>query len=113
MGNLTLEITNNDLGISTIGANDITVSSPFRDDSNPSFRCYVTSDGGFYDWGTGKSYTPVSLIMELYDIPYRDAVSYINVNYGININNKMVDEDNKLSDKIKIILNLRKSASKK
>jgi len=102
--NITTMIAEGELGVTSTGAYDITVSSPFRNDSNPSFRCYLSKDGGFYDWGSGQSYTPVSLVMALKGMSYNEAIDYIRVYYGVDLStHDRESSDAGISSKLKIL----------
>jgi DNA primase len=93
--NLTLELLNQELGYNFSGGADTTVSSPFRRDSNPSFRCYITEDQGYYDFGSGKSYSPIGFIMELKQMNFGEAKDYLLNQYGVQFvdNNESVNRD--------------------
>jgi len=110
--NLMIEVINDELGHGFSGVGDVTVSSPFRRDSNPSLRVYAPKGeegdlGSCYDWGAGESYTPVGFIMELMSLSFRDALDYIRVNYNIELSDhKHQGKDNGLSDKLIIIRRL-------
>lgn len=107
--NLMIDIINDELGYGYSGAVDVTVSSPFRNDSNPSLRVYAPKGeegdlGSCYDWGAGESYTPVGFIMELMSLSFRDALDYIRVNYNVELSNhKYQGKDNDLAQKLIIL----------
>ena len=78
-----------EFGISLRSGADQTVSSPFRRDSNASFRCYYhpdTDDYDAFDWGSGKYYTAVSLLMEAKNFTnFGDVINYARSDYGVSI----------------------------
>lgn len=84
------------------------ISSPLRSDGDPSFRVFPPeADGtcnGAYDFGTGKSYTPYSLIKELYDYSPADTFEHIRNEYGVDYNPEVsVDYIGDIKDKIDTI----------
>ena len=113
--NLFAEIVSNELGIDVPNWRDYTISSPFRRDSNPSFRIYTPKDendlGSAYDFGTGKAYTPVSFIMELLNLSYQEAVEYIYTHYGVQLNNELIKKDNQLTDLMRLIMSFKLKVS--
>lgn len=85
-----------------------TISSPFRRDSNPSFRLYgVDGEGecrGAYDWGTGKSYNVVSFVMEYHNLPFKDALAYLETVHGYRYKNS--EEFHKRNSRLDILKGL-------
>jgi len=106
MRNLVAEILNNEIGANIHPFRDVTISSPFRRDSTPSFRIYAPKDdkeyGSAYDFGTGEYFSPVGIIMRLHGVTYNEAIEHIYINYGVAISKRM-EMDDDLSDKIKLI----------
>lgn len=92
-----------EFGISLRSGADQTVSSPFRRDSNASFRCYYhpdTDDYDAFDWGSGKYYTAVSLLMEAKNFTnFGDVINYARSDYGVSISKNDFEEDNTFRDK--------------
>lgn len=113
--NLFAKIVNQELGLNVPEWRDYTISSPFRSDSNPSFRIYVPKDendlGSAYDFGTGKAYTPVTFIMELKGMTYNEAIEYIYSNYGVQLSNTIVKKDSYTTELIKLIKAFNKKIS--
>ena len=115
---LLVDVINNELNMDLPYDREITISSPFRSDSNPSFRIYGTdengNDRGAYDWGTGKSYNIISFIMELHGYSYGEALDYIADVYKINIGkSKKIERDNGLPSFIKTIHSKTKNKKSK
>lgn len=94
------------------------ISSPFRRDSNPSYHIYYNPDQndnnnssisyeyGGYDWGTGKSYNPVSFIHELKGFDtWGETFNYIQQHYGVQVKASESKYDNQLPELIYIIAN--------
>jgi len=104
--NLFAKIVSDELGEEIPEWRDYTISSPFRSDSNPSFRIYKPKDendfGSAYDFGTGKAYLPTTFLMELKGFSYQEAVEYIYTNYGIQFSNNTQAKDTKITELIKL-----------
>lgn len=92
------------------------VSSPFRSDNSPSFRIYyhpeeddgkseISREYSCFDWGTGQSYNPISLIHELrgHD-SWGQTFDYIRENYGVSLSKSEQSYDNKLPESIRLIM---------
>jgi len=84
------EVINSELGMSLSPYRDVNISSPFRNDSDPSFRVY-TETNSCYDFGTGESYTIPQFIMELYGYSYWEAINYISSKYGVDLSSDKKD----------------------
>jgi len=115
---LLVDVINNELNMDLPYHTDVSISSPFRSDSNPSFRIYTTDengeDRGAYDWGTGKGYNVVSFIMELYDYSYGEALDYISNVYKVNMGNPTrVERDGGLLSFVKAIHSKTKNKESK
>jgi len=101
-------ILNNELGLELDETRPQTISSPFRNDSSPSFRIYsFTGDEedyerGAYDWGTSTSYNNIALIAEIRGIPYNQAIEVYRTEY----NGEVIDKSGSVSKykKIDILL---------
>ena len=108
--NLFAEIVRNELGIDIPQYRDVTISSPFRSDSNPSFRIYAPKEddpydfGSAYDFGTAIAYTPVSFIMELKGMSYSEAVEYIASTYGITLSKYVNKKDQRTVEAIRLFM---------
>ena len=92
------------------------ISSPMRRDSSPSFHCYyhpdqndnntssISYEYSGYDWGTGKSYNPVSFIHELKGFDnWGETFNYIHQHYGVQVKNTEARYDNQLPELILIL----------
>jgi len=108
MYNLFADIVEAELGTPVNKNGDFTISSPFRNDSNPSFRVYYPKQendyGSAYDFGEGVAYTPISFIMKYKNISYGDTIEYIYTNYGVRLGGDVEHKDTNLNNKLKIIL---------
>jgi len=85
------ELINNEMNLNLPLTTPTTISSPFRNDSSPSFRVYgVDSNTGIckgaYDWGTGKSYNIISFLMELYGFDFKETLDYLDTQYQYKYN---------------------------
>jgi hypothetical protein len=66
-----------------------TIKSPFREDDNPSFGIMATKSGRLYHTDFARTEyrgTFVDLVMQLYQIPYNEALSRIDEEMGLGIN---------------------------
>ena len=62
------------------------IRSPFHIDTNPSFRVKKSGKSGLYigtDYTTGKIYTGISLVQELYNLDFVDAMNKISWDFKI------------------------------
>jgi hypothetical protein len=65
-----------DMGITVKKKGDrLICSSPMSEDKNPSFVIYP--ENTFYDWSTGIGGTSIDLVMNLYGIPFQNAIDLL------------------------------------
>lgn len=67
-------------------------SSPFRSDRSPS--CSIREFNGklFYkDFGSGKTYTVINFLKELYSLNYYEVLNVISNDFDLGLNNKKID----------------------
>lgn len=97
-----------EFGITLRSGADQTVSSPFRRDSNASFRCYYhpdEDDFDAFDWGSGKFYTSISLIMEAKNFrSFQEVADYAKSDYGVSISKREFEEDNTFKEKFLVVI---------
>jgi len=102
------QILNEELGLDLPTDRPITISSPFRNDSSPSFRVYSFEgeeedyNRGAYDWGEGASYNPPSIIAKIRGISYKEAIDVLANEYKVDFYTDKTSIS--ISDKIEILL---------
>lgn len=60
-------------------------NSPLRNDNNPSFSFFWYNNNGIRakDFGTGKMYSPIDYVMEMYSLTYKEALFKICSDFNI------------------------------